>query len=326
MERAQPDATTPTAETGVLRSSGGRALLIDGKQASEEVLAGIAEKTCALAASGLRPGLAVILVGEDPASQVYVKSKSKAAQACGFHSVQYDLAATTSESELLALIAKLNGDPTIHGVLLQLPLPGRLDPTRVIEAISPAKDVDGLHPVNSGLLAIGDVARALVPCTPAGGMVLLDKAASALGIDLSGSEAVVVGRSNLVGKPIAQLLLGRNATVTIAHSRTRDLPATVARADVLVAAVGRPEMIRGAWIKPGALVIDVGVNRVPVAAQDVAASPKTRLVGDVAFAESLDRAAAITPVPGGVGPMTIAMLMSNTLRAATLIAGAKAAG
>lgn len=326
MERARLDATTSTAETGVLRSSGGRALLIDGKQASEEVLAGVAEKTRALAAAGLQPGLAVILVGEDPASQVYVKSKSKAAQACGFHSVQYDLAATTSESELLALINKLNADPTIHGVLLQLPLPGRLDPTRVIEAISPAKDVDGLHPVNSGLLAIGDVARALVPCTPAGGMVLLDKAASALGIDLSGSEAVVVGRSNLVGKPIAQLLLGRNATVTIAHSRTRDLPATVARADVLVAAVGRPEMIRGAWIKPGALVIDVGVNRVPVAAQDAAAPPKTRLVGDVAFAESLDRAAAITPVPGGVGPMTIAMLMSNTLRAATLIAGAKAAG
>jgi methylenetetrahydrofolate dehydrogenase (NADP+)/methenyltetrahydrofolate cyclohydrolase len=325
MASAQPDTTTPPADTGVLRSSGGRALLIDGKRASEEVLAEVAEKTRKVMAQGLQPGLAVILVGEDPASQVYVKSKGKAAKMCGFHSVQYDLAATTSEAELLDLIKKLNADQTIHGILLQLPLPGRLDPTRVIEAISPAKDVDGLHPVNSGLLAIGDIARALVPCTPAGSMVLLDKAATALGVDLSGSEAVVVGRSNLVGKPIAQLLLGRNATVTIAHSRTRDLAATVARADVLIAAVGRPEMIRGAWIKPGALVIDVGINRVLVEAKDSSTPPKTLLVGDVAFAESLDRAAAITPVPGGVGPMTIAMLMSNTLRAATLISGLKVA-
>jgi methylenetetrahydrofolate dehydrogenase (NADP+) / methenyltetrahydrofolate cyclohydrolase len=303
---------------GVLLPSTGKALLIDGKRASEQVLAEVAEKTRALAAQGIQPGLAVVLVGEDPASQVYVKSKGKAAKACGFHSVQHDLPATTSEAELLALVERLNADPKIHGILLQLPLPNRLDPTRVIEAISPGKDVDGLHPVNSGLLAIGDVARALVPCTPAGGMVLLEKAAAALGVELSGSEAVVVGRSNLVGKPIAQLLLGRNATVTIAHSRTRDLPATVARADVLIAAVGRPEMIRGDWIKPGAIVIDVGINRVAGEGQDAAGRPKTKLVGDVAFAEALERAGAITPVPGGVGPMTIAMLMENTLRAAIL--------
>ncbi|WP_084572873.1 bifunctional 5,10-methylenetetrahydrofolate dehydrogenase/5,10-methenyltetrahydrofolate cyclohydrolase [Methylocapsa aurea] len=321
MALAQTDPTTHPNEQGVLRPSGSRAVLIDGKRASEEVVAKISEAARGLAAQGLKPGLAVILVGEDPASQVYVKSKGKAAVACGFHSVQYDLAATTSEAELLALIQKLNADQAIHGILLQLPLPGRLDPTRVIEAISPSKDVDGLHPVNSGLLAIGDLSRALIPCTPAGSMVLLDKAAKALGVDLSGSEAVVVGRSNLVGKPIAQLLLGRNATVTIAHSRTRDLPATVARADILIAAVGRPEMIRGAWIKPGALVIDVGINRVAGEGQDASGHPKTRLVGDVAFTEALDRAAAITPVPGGVGPMTIAMLMENTLRAATRIAG-----
>jgi methylenetetrahydrofolate dehydrogenase (NADP+)/methenyltetrahydrofolate cyclohydrolase len=204
---------------------------------------------------------------------------------------------------------------------LQLPLPNRFDPSRVIEAISPGKDVDGLHPFNTGLLASGDMTRALVPCTPAGGMVLLDAAAEALGVNLSGTEAVVVGRSNLVGKPIAQLLLGRNATVTIAHSHTHDLAATVARADVVVAAIGRPEMIRGAWIKPGAIVIDVGINRVAGEGHDAAGRPKTKLVGDVAFAEAIAVAGAITPVPGGVGPMTIAMLMENTLRAALLSSG-----
>jgi methylenetetrahydrofolate dehydrogenase (NADP+) / methenyltetrahydrofolate cyclohydrolase len=318
---AQARTGTTPAGNGVLFSSGATALLIDGKRASEQVLARVTEKTGALAAQGVKPGLAVVLVGDDPASQVYVKSKSKAAQACGFHSVQHDLAATASEAALLALVEQLNADPAIHGILLQLPLPGRLDPGRVIEAISPDKDVDGLHPLNSGLLASGDLARALVPCTPAGGMVLLDAAAAALGVNLSGAEAVVVGRSNLVGKPIAQLLLGRNATVTIAHSRTRDLAATVSRADVLVAAVGRPEMIRGAWIKPGAIVVDVGINRVPREGQDAARRPKTKLVGDVAFAEAIARAGAITPVPGGVGPMTIAMLMQNTLRAALLTAG-----
>jgi methylenetetrahydrofolate dehydrogenase (NADP+)/methenyltetrahydrofolate cyclohydrolase len=295
--------------------------LIDGKRASERVLARVTEKTRALAAQGLKPGLAVVLVGEDPASQVYVKSKGNAAQACGFHSVQHDLVATTSEAELLALVEKLNSDPAIHGILLQLPLPNRLDPSRVIETISPGKDVDGLHPFNAGLLASGDMKRALVPCTPAGGMVLLEMAAAALGVNLSGAEAVVVGRSNLVGKPIAQLLLGRNATVTIAHSRTRDLAATVARADLLVAAVGRPEMIRGTWIKPGAIVIDVGINRVAGEGLNAAGKPKTKLVGDVAFAEAIEHAGAITPVPGGVGPMTIAMLMENTLRAALLSSG-----
>jgi methylenetetrahydrofolate dehydrogenase (NADP+) / methenyltetrahydrofolate cyclohydrolase len=295
--------------------------VIDGKRASKLVLARVAEKTRALAARGLTPGLAVVLVGDDPASQVYVKSKGKAAQACGFHSIQHDLAATASEAELLALVEKLNADPEIHGILLQLPLPKQLDPSRVIEAISPGKDVDGLHPFNAGLLASGDTKRALVPCTPAGGMVLLDMAAKTLGVNLSGAEAVVVGRSNLVGKPIAQLLLGRNATVTIAHSRTRDLAATVARADVLVAAVGRPEMIRGTWIKPGAIVIDVGINRVAGEGQDASGQPKTKLVGDVAFAETIGHAGAITPVPGGVGPMTIAMLMENTLRAMLWKAG-----
>jgi methylenetetrahydrofolate dehydrogenase (NADP+)/methenyltetrahydrofolate cyclohydrolase len=295
--------------------------LIDGNRASARVLAHVAEKTRALAAQGLTPGLAVVLVGEDPASQVYVKSKGKAAHACGFHSIQHDLPATTSEADLLALIKHLNADSDIHGILLQLPLPNRFDPSRVIEAISPGKDVDGLHPFNAGLLASGDMTRALVPCTPAGGMVLLDAAAAALGVNLSGAEAVVVGRSNLVGKPIAQLLLGRNATVTIAHSHTRDLAATVARADVVVAAIGRPEMIRGAWIKPGAIVIDVGINRVAGEGQDAAGRPKTKLVGDVAFAEAIAVAGAITPVPGGVGPMTIAMLMENTLRAALLSSG-----
>jgi methylenetetrahydrofolate dehydrogenase (NADP+)/methenyltetrahydrofolate cyclohydrolase len=321
-----PLATTmPTSESGVLRPSSGRALLIDGKRGSEEVLTEITEKARSLSEQGLKPGLAVILVGADPASQVYVGAKGKAAKACGFHSVQHDLAATTSETELIALIQKLNADPAIHGILLQLPLPGGADATRVIESISPDKDVDGLHPINSGLLAIGDLERALIPCTPAGCMVLLDKACAALDFKLSGAEAVVVGRSNLVGKPIAQLLLSRNATVTIAHSRTRDLPATIGRADVLIAAVGRPEMIRGDWIRPGAIVIDVGINRILAPSKDPSAPAKTRLVGDVAFAEMLDRAAAITPVPGGVGPMTIAMLMSNTLRAAARIAGLKAA-
>ncbi|VTZ51099.1 bifunctional 5,10-methylene-tetrahydrofolate dehydrogenase and 5,10-methylene-tetrahydrofolate cyclohydrolase [Methylocella tundrae] len=317
-------APTPT-ESGVLRPSSGKALLIDGKRGSEEVLTEIAEKVRGLAGQGLKPGLAVILVGADPASQVYVGAKGKAAKAVGFHSVQHDLPATASEAEIIALIRQLNADPAIHGILLQLPLPGGADATRIIESIAPEKDVDGLHPINSGLLAIGNLSRALVPCTPAGSMILLEKAAAALGVKLEGAEAVVVGRSNLVGKPIAQLLLGRNATVTIAHSRTRDLPAVVGRADVLIAAVGRPEMIRGDWIKPGAIVIDVGINRISVPSHDPAAPAKTRLVGDVAFAECLDRAAAITPVPGGVGPMTIAMLMSNTLKAAIQIAGLKAA-
>ncbi len=318
--------TTPRiAATGVLRPSSGKAFLIDGKRGSEEVLAEITAKTRALAAHGLKPGLAVILVGADPASQVYVGAKGTAAKACGFHSTQHDLPADAHEADVLALIRQLNADPAIHGILLQLPLPGGRESRRAISAIAPEKDVDGLHPANSGLLALGDVDSALIPCTPAGGMILLEKAAAALGVNLAGAKAVVVGRSNLVGKPIAQLLLAKHATVTIAHSRTHDLPAMVGRADVLIAAVGRPEMIRGDWIKPGAIVIDVGINRISVSAQDPSAKPKTKLVGDVAFAEALDRAAAITPVPGGVGPMTIAMLMSNTLKAAMRKAGLTAA-
>jgi methylenetetrahydrofolate dehydrogenase (NADP+)/methenyltetrahydrofolate cyclohydrolase len=306
------------ADAGILRPSGEKALLIDGKKASEVVLAEVTAEAAALIAKGTKPGLAVILVGDNAASQVYVKSKSKAAQTCGFHSVQYDLAATTSEAELLALVDQLNGDPAIHGILIQLPLPSAIHATRVLERVSPLKDVDGFHPFNAGLLSIGDLDRALVPCTPAGSMVLLDKAMAALGLDLAGADAVVVGRSNIVGKPMAQLLLSRNATVTIAHSRTRNLPETVARADVVVAAVGRPEMVRGDWIKPGAIVIDVGINRIPGEVLNAQGQPKTKLVGDVAFAECLSRAGAITPVPGGVGPMTIAMLMANTLRAAHL--------
>ncbi len=293
----------------------GEAFLIDGKAVSARVLADVAAAAQALGAAG-RPGLAVVLVGEDAASQVYVGAKGKAAAACGFHSAQHTLAADTSEADLLALVRQLNADPAIHGILVQLPLPAHIDSVKVLEAIAPEKDVDGFHPVNAGLLAIGETQRALVPCTPAGSLILLDHAAAQLGVKLDGLDAVVVGRSNIVGKPMAHLLLGRNLTVTIAHSRTRDLAAAVARADVVVAAVGRPEMILGEWIKPGAIVIDVGINRVPGEGLDKNGKPKTRLVGDVAFEAARLRAGAITPVPGGVGPMTIAMLMKNTLTAA----------
>jgi methylenetetrahydrofolate dehydrogenase (NADP+) / methenyltetrahydrofolate cyclohydrolase len=299
----------------ILKASGKKALLIDGKAASVDVLERVAQE---VAASGVKPGLAVVLVGSDPASQVYVKSKGKAAHSCGFHSVQHDLPATTSEAELIALVRSLNADPAIHGILVQLPLPSGVDSAKVLQTVAPEKDVDGFHPVNVGLLATGAIERALVPCTPAGAMLLIEEAAKFLNRDLAGAEAVIVGRSNIVGKPMAQLLLTKNATVTIAHSRTRDLPAVARRADILVAAVGRPEMIRGGWIKPGSLVIDVGINRVAGEGLNAAGQPKTRLVGDVALDEALDVAAAITPVPGGVGPMTIAMLMANTLRAAKL--------
>jgi methylenetetrahydrofolate dehydrogenase (NADP+)/methenyltetrahydrofolate cyclohydrolase len=302
----------------IVKPSEKAALLIDGKAASAAVLDRVAREA---ASFGLKPGLAVVLVGEDPASQVYVKSKGKAAHACGFHSVQHDLPATTSEADLIDLVRRLNADPEIHGILVQLPLPTGIDAEKVLLTIAPEKDVDGFHPVNVGLLATGAVERALVPCTPAGAMLLIEEAARALGRDISGAEAVIVGRSNIVGKPMAQLLLAKNATVTIAHSRTRDLPSVARRADILVAAVGRPEMIRGGWIKPGALVIDVGINRVAGEGLNAAGQPKTRLVGDVALDEALEVAGAITPVPGGVGPMTIAMLMSNTLRAARLSHG-----
>lgn len=297
----------------IIKPSGKKALLIDGKAASAAVLARVAAEAASLTK---KPGLAVVLVGEDPASQVYVKSKGKAAKECGFHSIQHDLPATTSEAELIALVKALNADPKIHGILVQLPLPKGIDSSKVLETIAPEKDVDGFHPVNVGLLATGLTDRALVPCTPAGAMLLIEEAAKALGRDLSGAEAVIVGRSNIVGKPMAQLLLAQNATVTVAHSRTKDLPAVARRADILVAAVGRPEMIRGDWIKPGALVIDVGINRIPAEGLNAQGQPKTRLVGDVALQEALEVAGAITPVPGGVGPMTIALLMSNTLRAA----------
>ncbi|MDB5508762.1 MAG: folD [Hyphomicrobiales bacterium] len=306
----------PIGQTSILTRSAAGALIIDGKAAAAGVIADVAKGSAELAARGVKPGLAVVLVGEDAASQVYVRSKGKAAETCGFHSVQHNLPATTTQAELIGLVQALNADPAIHGILVQLPLPRQIDAQVVLETISPDKDVDGFHPVNAGLLAIGDRKRALVPCTPAGSMILLQAAARELGVSLSGLDAVVLGRSNIVGKPMAQLLLAENATVTIAHSRTRDLAGVVARADVLVAAVGQPEMIPGAWIKAGAIVIDVGINRVPGEGVDAQGRPRTRLVGDVEFAAAAARAAAITPVPGGVGPMTIAMLMSNTLSAA----------
>jgi len=296
-------------------------VVLDGKAISQGVLERVAEEARALAARGVTPGLAVVLVGADPASQVYVGAKGKAAKACGFHSLQFDLPADIGEAELRALVGKLNADPDVHGILVQLPLPKAINAARVLEAIAPHKDVDGFHPINVGLAAIGEFGRALIPCTPAGAMILIDRACAALGASLEGMEAVIVGRSNIVGKPMAQLLLARHCTVTIAHSRTRDLREVARRADVLVAAVGKAEMVRGDWIKPGAIVIDVGINRVPAPEKG---EGKTRLVGDVAYAEAAARAGAITPVPGGVGPMTIAMLMANTLTAACRAAGVEA--
>ena len=264
-----------------------------------------------VAATGRQPGLTVVLVGDDPASQVYVGSKKKATTEGGMDSREYRLSDTATQEELLALIAQLNADDTVDGILVQLPLPAHLDDKAVIAAIDPAKDVDGFHVVNAGRLAVGE--QALVPCTPLGCLMLLK---DVLG-DLSGMDAVVVGRSNIVGKPMAQLLLGESCTVTIAHSRTRDLPDVVRRADIVVAAVGRAEMVKGDWLKPGAVVVDVGINRLPPAD----GASKGRLVGDVAYAEALDHVGAITPVPGGVGPMTIACLLRNTLVAAHRRAG-----
>jgi methylenetetrahydrofolate dehydrogenase (NADP+)/methenyltetrahydrofolate cyclohydrolase len=262
------------------------------------------------AAHGLKPGLAVVIVGEDPASQVYVRNKGETTRRAGMRSDTHRLADTTSQTDLLALIADLNADPDIHGILVQLPLPAHIDSSAVLDAINPDKDVDGFHVVNAGRLAVG--LPGLVPCTPLGCLMLLK---AELG-DLSGLNAVIVGRSNIVGKPMAQLLIGESCTVTVAHSRTRDLPALCRTADILVAAVGRPEMIRGDWVKPGATVIDVGINRVPSRDPVKAAEGKTRLVGDVAFAEASGVAGRITPVPGGVGPMTIACLLANTYTAA----------
>jgi len=287
------------------------AAIIDGKAIAEKLRSRIAAAvTTFVEAAGRKPGLAVVLVGEDPASQVYVRSKGKATVAAGMESFEHRLAESTDQDELIALVERLNADERVDGILVQLPLPGGIDDTAVIAAIDPAKDVDGFHVANAGRLAVGE--EAMVPCTPLGSLMLLK---SRLG-DLSGLEAVVVGRSNIVGKPMAQLLLRENCTVTIAHSRTRDLEAVVRRGDIVVAAVGRPEMIKGDWLKPAATVIDVGINRVPAAE-----SGKTRLVGDVDFESARRVAGAITPVPGGVGPMTIAVLLRNTLVAACAQAG-----
>ena len=292
--------------------------IIDGKAVGDEVVATVKELTAELLRSGgKQPGLAVVIVGEDPASQVYVASKSRKAKECGFHSLQHTLPADTSEAELLRIIAELNSDPMINGILVQLPLPAHIDSGRVIQTIAPEKDVDGFHFINVGKLGTGELETAFVPCTPAGSMLLIERVR---GKDLSGLNAVVVGRSNIVGKPMANLLLAANCTVTIAHSRTRDLPALARTADILVAAVGRPEMVKGDWVKPGATVIDVGINRVPAPEKG---EGKTRLVGDVAYQDAAKVAGAITPVPGGVGPMTIAMLMANTVTSAYLAAGRK---
>jgi methylenetetrahydrofolate dehydrogenase (NADP+)/methenyltetrahydrofolate cyclohydrolase len=268
-------------------------------------------------AAGVKTGLAVIIVGDDPASHTYVASKSRMAKECGFKSVQHTLPAETTQGDLAALVADLNGDASIHGILVQLPLPKHLDSEAIIQSILPEKDVDGLSTVNAGKLATGDLKTGLVSCTPAGAMVFVRRVH---GEDLSGLNATVIGRSNLFGKPMAQLLLNANATVTIAHSRTRNLADVCKGADILVAAVGRPEMVKADWVKPGATVIDVGINRI---AAPERGEGKSRLVGDVAFAEVADIAAVITPVPGGVGPMTIAMLMANTAIAAHRSAGAK---
>ncbi|WP_336811074.1 bifunctional methylenetetrahydrofolate dehydrogenase/methenyltetrahydrofolate cyclohydrolase FolD [Bosea sp. MMO-172] len=278
----------------------GDARIIDGKATAAALRAEIGREVAAIkAARGIVPGLHVVLVGEDPASKVYVASKEKLAVEVGMNSVAHRLPAETTEAQLLAKLAELNADDSVDGILVQLPLPKHIDTGRIIDAIDPAKDVDGLHPINAGLLAGGK--NGLVPCTPLGSMLLLKQALPSL----SGLDAVVIGRSELVGRPVAQLLLQADCTVTIAHSRTRDLAVVVKRADIVIAAVGRPRMVKGDWIKPGATVIDVGINRLP----------DGKLTGDVDFAEAVKVAGAVTPVPGGVGPMTIACLLKNTLTA-----------
>jgi methylenetetrahydrofolate dehydrogenase (NADP+)/methenyltetrahydrofolate cyclohydrolase len=282
----------------------GKAAALTVRQAAAAAAARFRERT------GRAPGLATVLVGEDPASAVYVRSKGKATAEAEMEGFAHHLPAETSEEALLDLVAQLNADERVDGILVQLPLPAHMDSARVIAAIDPAKDVDGFHPVNAGRLATG--LEALVPCTPLGCLYLLKQELGSM----AGKDAVVIGRSNIVGKPMAMLLIGESATVTVAHSKTRDLPEVVRRADIVVAAVGRPDMVRGDWIKPGSVVIDVGINRVPAAEEG-----KTRLVGDVAFDEAAQVASAITPVPGGVGPMTIAMLLRNTVVAAYRRAG-----
>jgi methylenetetrahydrofolate dehydrogenase (NADP+)/methenyltetrahydrofolate cyclohydrolase len=288
------------------------ATIIDGKAYAEGLRARIAGAVRVLADQGVMPGLAVVIVGEDPASQLYVKNKARQTVEVGMRSFEHVLPASTPEAELLDLVARLNADPAVDGILVQLPLPRQIDAQKVIEAIDPAKDVDGFHPINAGRLMTG--VPGLVSCTPLGCLLL----AQSVRRDLAGLNAVVVGRSNIVGKPMAQLLIGQSCTVTVAHSRTRDLPEVCRSADLLVAAVGRPEMVRGDWIKPGAIVIDVGINRVP---NPAAGEGRTRVVGDVAYAEAAEVASAVTPVPGGVGPMTIACLLRNTLEAACVRRG-----
>ena len=292
------------------------AVVIDGKEAAASVIAAVTEATASLEReTGLKPGLAVVIVGNDPASHAYVNSKSKMAKQCGFNSIQHSLAEETTQEELEELVAGLNADPAIHGILVQLPLPKHLKAEPVILSISPEKDVDGLHVVNAGKIATGDLETGLISCTPAGAMLLVNRIH---GRDLSGLNAVVIGRSNLFGKPMGLLLLAANATVTMAHSKTRDLASVCRNADILVAAVGRPQMVKADWVKPGATVIDVGINRVPAPDKG---DGKSRLVGDVSYVDAAEIAGAITPVPGGVGPMTIAMLMANTAIAAYRAAG-----
>lgn len=292
------------------------AVRIDGKAMAADISAQITEETGALREQhGLIPGLAVVIIGEHPASQVYVRNKQRTAEACGFYSVKHGLPDDVSQEEVLELVDSLNNDPAIHGILVQLPLPDHLDDDEITQGILPAKDIDGFHYVNIGKLSAGATSDAFVPCTPAGCMLMIEEQ---LGKDLSGKTAVVIGRSNIVGKPMAALLLAANATVTVCHSRTPDLPAVARDADILVAAVGRPNMVKGDWIKPGAVVIDVGINRIEV---EVDGETKNKLTGDVDFPEAMEVASAVTPVPGGVGPMTITMLMSNTLRAARLAHG-----
>jgi methylenetetrahydrofolate dehydrogenase (NADP+) / methenyltetrahydrofolate cyclohydrolase len=303
-QRIEPNAT----ERGLKAMS---ATIIDGKAVAESVITNVKAATASLQAEkGVTPGLAVVIVGEDPASHVYVGAKGKRAKECGFNSVQHTLPADIGQEKLAAVIEALNQDPSVHGILCQLPLPKGYDQEAIVQSIKPEKDVDGLTYVNAGKLASGDFATGLAPCTPAGSMVLVRERH---GDDLSGLNAVVIGRSNLFGKPMGQLLLAANATVTMAHSRTKNLAEVCARADILVAAVGRAEMVQADWVKPGATVIDVGINRITDPANP---EGKSRIVGDVAYAEVSAVAGAITPVPGGVGPMTIAMLMANTVTAA----------
>jgi methylenetetrahydrofolate dehydrogenase (NADP+)/methenyltetrahydrofolate cyclohydrolase len=286
------------------------AYTIDGKAIAAKVRADVAAEVARIKREhGWQPGLAVVLVGEDPASKVYVRNKAEQTVEVGMQSFEHKLPAETTEAALLDLVARLNADPAVNGILVQMPLPKHIDSPKVLESVDPAKDVDGFHPMNVGKLSIGE--RALAPCTPVGSIIL----AKSVKHDLSGLDAVVIGRSNIVGKPMAQLLLRENCTVTIAHSRTRDLPGVVRRADLVIAAIGKPEFVKGDWIKPGAIVIDVGINRI------VKPDGKGKLVGDVAFAEAAEVASAITPVPGGVGPMTIACLLKNTVEAALMQKG-----